>query len=259
MNPGRAGVDGGMDFQDWRSHFERNRLRPLPDLTAAGAGLPTGWADALARSLAVFQLGESRGGRLAVEIDAVPGLDPDYRAAIKLFIAEELRHGQLLAGCVEALGGRLLDATWTESVFVAARRLLGVRFKLVVLLAAEVVGLAWYRTVAARLPPGPLRACLDEICGDEVHHLRFHGDAFRGRRWFRWAWYPVVGAAAAVVLVDHRAARRRLGVPPTEAARRMLEVIGAVARDLRRASPAARGEPARKPAAATRNWAAGTG
>ena len=221
-----------MSFASWRRHFESNRLRPLPDLAAARRELPASWPALLARSLAVFQLGESKGGRLANEIDAIPGLDADYRAAIKLFIDEEQRHGQLLALCVEALGGELLQTTWTESLFVVARRLAGVRFKLVVLLAAETIGLAFYRGVCTRLPAGALRACLDEICDDEVHHLRFHGDAFRGDRAFRYAWYPVVTAAAAVVLVDHRRTHRALGIPLAESVARFRDQILAVGREL---------------------------
>jgi hypothetical protein len=227
-------------FARWRDHFERNRLRTLPDLRGAATDVPAPARALLARSLAVFQLGESKGGRLATEINAVPGLSDDYRAAIKLFVDEELRHGCLLALCVESLGGRLMNTTWTESLFVAARRLLGVRFKLVVLLAAEAVGLGFYRTVAARLPEGPLRACLDEISADEVHHLRFHCDAFRGRRAFRYAWYPVVAAATAVVLVDHRHTLRAIGVPLRRSLTNILAVHAGLARDLA-------GEPSRAP------------
>jgi hypothetical protein len=221
-----------MPFARWRDHFERNRLRPLPDLGDAATGLPAPWPALLARSLAVFQLGESKGGRLATEIDSVPGLHADYRAAIKLFIDEEQRHGDLLALCIAGLGGELVHTTWTESLFLVARRLAGVRFKLVVLLAAETVGLAFYRGLASRLPAGPLRACLEQICDDEVHHLHFHGDAFRADRAFRLAWYPVVTAAAAVVLVDHRRTHRALGIPLAESIRRFRDHIRAVGADL---------------------------
>lgn len=219
-------------FSRWREHFERNRLRPLPDLRGAWAEVPASARALLARSLAVFQLGESKGGRLAIEIDKVPELSEDYRAAIKLFVEEELRHGCLLALCVEGLGGQLVETTWTESLFVGARRLLGVRFKLVVLLAAEAVGLGFYRTVGARLPDGVLRACLDEICADEVQHLRFHGDAFRGRPAFRYSWYGVVAVATAVVLVDHRRTLRAMGVPLARALANMVAVHAGIARDL---------------------------
>ena len=229
-----------MSFARWRDHFERNRLRPLPELGDARLALPDGWAGTLARSLAVFQLGESKGGRLADEIDGVAGLDGDYRAAIKLFVDEEQRHGELLALCVAALGGELVKTTWTESLFVVARRLAGVRFKLVVLLAAETVGLAFYRGLITRLPDGALRACLEEICEDEEHHLAFHGDAFGGKRWFQLAWYPVVTAAAAVVVVDHRRTHRALGIPVGETVRRFRDQIRAMGRKLTARAPTAR-------------------
>ncbi len=225
-----------MSFAHWRDHFERNRVRTLPDLADAARGLPASWPAHLARSLAVFQLGESKGGRLATEIDALPGLDDDYRAAIKLFVAEEQRHGDVLAACVAGLGGELIATTWTESLFVLARRLAGVRFKLVALLAAETIGLAFYRGVITRLPAGPLSEALEQICDDEVFHLRFHGEAFRGDRAFRLAWYPVVTAAAAVVLADHRRTLRALGIPLAESVRRVREHIDTVDHALRSAT-----------------------
>jgi hypothetical protein len=107
-----------------------------------------------------------------------------------------------------------------------------VRFKLVVLLAAETMGLAFYRGVITRLPDLPLRAALCEICDDEVQHLRFHGDAFRGDRGFRYAFYAVVTAAAAVVLVDHRKTHRALGIPLAESVRRFRDHVLAVGNDL---------------------------
>lgn len=221
-----------MNFASWREHFTRNRLRPLPNLDGASIGLPPGWAPDLARSLAVFSLGESKGGRIATEIDKLPGVDSDYSAAIKLFIDEELRHGAMLAMCVDALGGKLLTSSWTDSLFVVARRLAGLRFKLAVLLAAETIGIAFYRGLVTRLPPGPLRTCIDQLIEDETHHLAFHGDAFRGDRAFTRMWYPVVLAAAAVVLIDHRRTHQALGIPISEAVTRFRDHIRAVAQDL---------------------------
>jgi hypothetical protein len=108
--------------------------RPLPDLgtqVRIRIGAPE-LAASIARSLAKFQLGEAGEGRIAKEIDRarLPSIDADYRAALKLFVAEEGRHARLLGLAVRALGGSLLQKNWTEALFVRGRRLLGLRLKL---------------------------------------------------------------------------------------------------------------------------------
>ncbi|HSP80218.1 MAG TPA: hypothetical protein VLQ93_16925, partial [Myxococcaceae bacterium] len=130
-----------MQWSRWRQHFEANRTRALPKGLEQVDTVPAGWRAPLAASLARFQLGEAGEGRIAQEIDRVrlPGVDADYRAALKLFVAEEGRHARILGHLVPALGGRLLARNWTERLFTHGRRLLGVRLKLTVLLVAEVV------------------------------------------------------------------------------------------------------------------------
>lgn len=192
-------------------------MRPLPAIV-----LPALSADqrvALARSLARFQLGEAGEGRIAHEIEraVLDGIDDDYRAALKLFVREEGRHGRILGVMVNALRGRLLGRQWTERLFVHARRALGLRFKLLVLQAAEVIGISFYGALAAALPPCPLRQALDELCADEEHHLAFHRDFFRRQRglgaWALWlAWWPLSWAAALTVAIDHRRTLALLGV-----------------------------------------------
>jgi hypothetical protein len=192
-----------------------------------GEEVPAAWRSALAQSLATFQLGESGEGRIAHEIDGapLPGIDADYRAALKLFVAEEGRHGRILGLMVRGLGGRLKARNWTERLFVCGRRLLGLRLKLVVLLVAEVIGGAFYGLLASRLPEGGLRRGLEEICEDEQHHLDFHGAFFARQGWgvpmraaWQAVWWSLALAAMGVVLVDHRRTLRTLGIPLTEAA-----------------------------------------
>lgn len=210
----------------WRQHFEAHRARALPSGLEQVGAVPTHWRAPLADSLARFQLGESGEGRIAHEIDRVrlPGIDEDYRSALKLFVAEEGRHARLLGQMVLALGGELLARSWTERLFVHGRRLLGVRLKLMVLLVAEVVGIAFYGLLASRLPPGPLRLALEEIMADEEHHLRFHGQFFSCQPWgplaralWRVAWWALASLAAAVVLLEHRRTLRAMHIPLAEA------------------------------------------
>jgi hypothetical protein len=221
----------------WRERFERNARRPLPPVGARAdidAALPAAAVAALAGSLAKFQIGETGEGRIVGEVgrSRLHGVDDDYRRAVALFIKEEGRHARVLAAAVRMLGGRLLSTTWTRRLFVVARRLSGVRFKLLVLLAAEVIGIGFYGALAAHLPGGALRAALEQIAADERAHLLFHRDFFRvqaGRGWrralFRVGWALVGHAAALVVLLDHRRTLRALGVPAAALARQLRALI----------------------------------
>ena len=204
----------------WRKVFEARRGRPAPALLNDDPfvlGIPA----SVSRSLAIFQLGESGGGTIVrqAQQSLLPGLDANYAAAMALFVEEEHRHAELLACCVRALRGKLLRSNWTARLFVFARRLVGLRTKVTVLLAAEVVGLCYYRLLARRLPDCEIRATLHEIVADERTHLDFHCAFLRSqvrtplqRFVFVWAWRCLMLAAATAALVDHAAALRDLGV-----------------------------------------------
>lgn len=212
----------------WRAFFTARRRRPGARLLADEpqlAGIP----GSLARSLAIFQLGESGGGTVVEQArqSRLPSIDEDYAEAVALFVAEEHRHAELLACCVRLLRGKLLEKNWTARLFVYGRRLIGLRLKIMVLLAAEVVGICYYQLLAGRLPDSELRSVLCEIAADEKAHLRFHCDFLHAqmrtalhRRIFVVAWRVLMLAAAVVVLVDHRAALRDLGIPPRRVWRR---------------------------------------
>lgn len=226
-------------WKHWRTHFETQAGRPLPSApTDILSTIPEPWRAPLCASLARFQLGEGGEGRIAREIEraSLAGIDDDYRAALKLFVREEGRHARILAGMVRSLGGELLRASWSERLFVAGRRLLGLRLKLLVLLAAEVIGLGFYALLARRLGACSVGEQLDEIAADEGMHLEFHVDFFRtqargaGRWLFRAAWWSVAGLACAVLLFDHRRTLRALEIPTTTAARRLLRLIALVDR-----------------------------
>jgi len=212
-----------MTWIEWRTYFERNQTRPLPELPPAAVAALTPQARAqLAWSLARFQLGESGEGRIARRIYDVclPGIDDDYRRSVGLFIKEEGRHARILAHLVRRLGGRLITKTWTRGLFVRARRLGGVRGKLLVLHAAEVIGSGFYDALASGVASGPLRAALEQIRDDERAHLRFHRDFFAAQAPAGWrrglfiaSWGLVAIPSASVVLWDHRLTLRTLGIP----------------------------------------------
>src|SRR4051812_8227975 len=222
-----------LSWSRWRAHFERNRRRPFPPIGEA-VDLPPAVVSTLARSLARFQIGETGEGRIVGDVarSRIGGVDDDYRRAVALFIAEEGRHARILAGLVRALGGELIDATWTARLFASVRHLGGIRFKLLVMFAAGGVGAAFYPGLPAHLPPGATRAALEQIGGDEQAHLRFHRRFFAiqapagwRRLLFLMAWVPLAHAASLMVLWDHRQTLRALHIPRRQMAARLRALV----------------------------------
>lgn len=206
-------------WKEWAETFRERSDRPLPPLEVDRdyQSLPP----SLARSLAIFQLGESGGGTVIKQArrSRLRNIDKYYGEAMAWFVAEEHRHANLLAMCVRLLGGELIKTNWTAKLFVFGRRLIGLRLKVLVLLAAEVVGLVYYNLLARRLTPCNLRTRLLEIVEDERSHLYFHCDFLRSQATNRFkklvfvmTWRVVIGCASIVVAFDHRNALRDLGI-----------------------------------------------
>jgi lipopolysaccharide/colanic/teichoic acid biosynthesis glycosyltransferase len=205
----------------WYLHFEKNSKRNYPNPFKEELPVRPEARDAIIRSLCIFQLGESGEGLIAKEIEKViiKGINNNYRKSLKLFVKEEGRHARLLALCIQALGGKLISTNWTEKLFHVARRLMGVRLKLVVLLAAEIVGISFYRVISEKMPEGKLRNILSEICSDEEFHLLFHTEFFKrtlkskiAKMTFVVVWKVVVLCSSVCVILDHLDTLQKLNI-----------------------------------------------
>jgi len=207
------------NWQGWQQYFANRGDRPLPELDTSEdySHLP----ESVARSLAIFQLGESGGGTVIEQArcSELPGLDDHYADSMALFVKEEHRHANMLAICVRMLRGTLIRRNWTAKLFIVARRLMGLRLKVLVLLAAEVVGLCYYQLLASRLPSCRIRSMLTQIVEDERSHLYFHCAFLRSQTQHVWqgalfvaVWRITMLVAAIAVIIDHRAAIRDLGL-----------------------------------------------
>ncbi len=213
-------------WTEWRSYFEQNASRPLPAAGDLRDRLDAATCRTLLPALARFQVGECGEGRIAREVyrAELAEIDDDYRAALGSFIREEGRHARILAAQIKASGGALLRESWTRRVFSVGRRVAGVRTELVALMAAEIVGIAFYAEVGRHLPPCPLRDALTQIAGDEQAHLDFHVAFFARQlradpRWrpvFTALWMSAVTAGATLMVVDNRAALGVLGIDPAQ-------------------------------------------
>lgn len=208
-----------INWKQWHEFFASRSDRRLPELGCKDdySGVP----DSIAKSLAIFQLGESGGGTIIAQArsSGIDAIDDDYADAVALFVKEEHRHADILAIGIRNLGGSLLQKSWTAQLFVFARRLMGLRLKVMVLLAAEVVGICYYHLLASRLPRSRLTSFLAQIIDDEKAHLRFHASFLRTQTYSTWrraifvcAWRSTMFMASIVVLIDHRKAMRDLGL-----------------------------------------------
>lgn len=209
-----------MRWNEWRRYFEQNARWPVPELGVLPS-LPIARRAHLTRSLQKFQLGETSEGRLAHQVDGFedPAVDDDFRACIKLFVREEGRHARVLGLCVRTLGAGLLERHWTATAFTFIRRGLGVRTKLLVALAAEVVGGTFYGQLASALDESGLSSALRQISADEDAHLAFQTDFFasqlRGhgqRAAWCWIWRACGAAASLIFLWDHRRTHSAFGL-----------------------------------------------
>ena len=76
---------------------------------------------ALARSLAVFQIGESGSGEHLFAAAEAADVDDDYMAALRAFVREEQEHARLLAVVLDAMDHPLRTSHWSDRVFVRIR------------------------------------------------------------------------------------------------------------------------------------------
>lgn len=224
-----------MDGRAWRRHFEQNLTRDRADPRRAAEGIPVDLHEVLASTLARMQVGETGEGRIVNQVRRHGLGDADYHEAMRLFVAEEGQHAALLGRALRALGGVPLSDHWTSSTFTWGRGLAGPRAKLLVLLAAEVIAVCFYRALADALPEGPLADLLRGIHQDEVAHLEFHISFFRSeassRRHqaaFATAWWPLSLACCGTVLLDHANTLAALGIERATLLREMTRTIAHV-------------------------------
>jgi hypothetical protein len=208
---------------EWLAYFRGNADHHPPEPSAAIAAMPARVRGPLAASIGRFYLGETGEGRIAHEALRAgdPALDVAMCEALALYIREEGRHAKALRGLVLALGGPLPKRHYTEVLFRHARRVLGLRTKMMTLAAAEVVGRAYYGLLVDHV--AEIAPVMSAIASDEDAHLAFQAEYFARvvtggstgvelRAIVVAAGFTLItGAAIAMVLIDHAPAVDAIG------------------------------------------------
>lgn len=180
--------------------------------------------EAVARSIARFELGESGDGERIRRLAAATA-DPEYARAIELFVREEQEHAAWLGVLRERFGGKRLQSHWSDSAFVLLRHLGGLRREICVLLAAELVALTYYRVLPLAYEDPLLRATCERILLDERGHVAFHRATLSSEFAYMpapartaavLAWRSFVATTAKVVACDHREVLALAGVSRSE-------------------------------------------
>ena len=161
----------------WYVYFLKNarRCRPIP--WGPGAGTSPEQLQEIRRSLQGWQRGETSDGRhlrAAAVRYAAQIQDPDYPAAVELFIREEQRHGELLGRFLDLAGAGRATSDWGDSLFRAARyALTNMETWTTPVVMVETLALVYYDAIRRATSSTVLRAICTQILADEVPHLRF--------------------------------------------------------------------------------------
>lgn len=180
---------------EWRDHYQANALNQLPIPWEVGGTLTAEEARAIVRSLQAWQLGEtSEGAQMlaAAKRYAAQADDPEFVDAVRLFIAEEQRHGELLGRFLDLNGAGRIRRNWGDAVFRKLRHLLpNMEVWTTVVIGVETLALVYYRAIMLATKSPVLKTICRQILKDEVYHLRFQYERLAqiGLRRGRFAWW----------------------------------------------------------------------
>ncbi|MBL9132980.1 MAG: long-chain fatty aldehyde decarbonylase [Verrucomicrobiaceae bacterium] len=216
-----------MNTQYWINHYETNtRLNDAMTLPAGPSGLPEAVRKPVARSLAVFQLGESGGGtrlKRYARVIAPLAQFSGYQRAIDLFVAEEQSHAALLSRLIAYLNQPQLHKQWTNSIFRWARNLVNLEFNIQILLTAELVAEVYFGLLYLRCADPAVKKVSHKLLRDEMQHLEFQRQFLAERlqeftpatrRLWCLQFRLIHRFVAAVVSWDHRDCLKAIEVSP---------------------------------------------
>jgi hypothetical protein len=159
----------------WHSYFQANSIdRGIP--YQQSEMLTDKQRKTIQKSLQEFQLGESGEGRHIFHQAkkwAEKSGDDDYLPALRLFIAEEIRHARELGGFMDRAGIPRIRKCAFDNIFRWVRHRAGLELSISVLVMAEIIAKIYYQGLAGATQNQTLKHICNLILKDEVEHVRF--------------------------------------------------------------------------------------
>ncbi|MCI0683733.1 MAG: ferritin-like domain-containing protein [Gemmataceae bacterium] len=177
---------------EWLTYFAANASRQRMIPWRLGAGVSAAELTAIACSLRGWQLGETSDGAhllAAARAYAAKVNDPGFVDVVRLFIAEEQRHGNYLGKVLDLAGVERAKSDWGDSLFRAMRYLLpSMEVWATPVVMVETHALIYYNAIRLATKSGVLRTICEQILADEVPHIQFQCErlAILHRRRPRW-------------------------------------------------------------------------
>jgi hypothetical protein len=162
---------------EWVAYFEDNarQQRDIPWESGAGA-TPEELAE-IVPSLRGWQLGETSDGAHLLAAaghyaDAIG--DPHFLDAVRLFIAEEQRHGNNLGRFLDLASVPRATSDWGDTLFRTVRYALPrMEVWATPVVMVETHALVYYNAIRRATGSAVLRRVCEQILADEVAHIRF--------------------------------------------------------------------------------------
>jgi (E)-4-hydroxy-3-methyl-but-2-enyl pyrophosphate reductase len=162
---------------EWITYFGANAAGRRPVPWDQGPGVTPDELAAIAGSLRGWQLGETSDGAhllAAARHYAAAVGDPAFVDAVRLFIAEEQRHGADLGRFLDLAGVGRATSDWGDTLFRAARYFVP-RMEVWVtpVVMVETLALVYYNAIRRATGSPVLRRVCEQVLADEVPHIRF--------------------------------------------------------------------------------------
>jgi hypothetical protein len=217
----------------WIEHFTRNAgIRRVnwdlvPAITAAEKRR-------IVRSLKAWQLGETSDGAhllLAATRYAEAVGDAEYPDAVRLFIAEEQKHGRYLGRYLDLIGEPRLTRNWGDTLFRRVRyHNASMELWTLAVITVESAAQVFYRAMRDATSCALLREICTDILVDEVAHIVFQKERLHiifqhktpsAKRLSCHVYSIFFDCVGLVVWVAHRRLFRAGGVPLVPYLRKM--------------------------------------